>query len=124
MDTKIQEAYKTLQAEWVRVNDVRVGDKVRGLVKVGPDYLGGDTSDLTSGSREQFIDNKAVGTIRSVESDYVYLDCGLNYCGLWSFPFFVLEIVDQPRDKSKMIEIKGKLWSEDTIDEALRKHAN
>ncbi len=105
----IKEAYEVMQAEWVRVNDVQKGDTVRILrdyntYELGCDAGGDDNTEKQS--RVVSTKNRHIGV-----------------AGFGFVPFFVLEIVDQPRDKSKMIDIKGKKWSEDTIAEALKAHA-
>ena len=109
MDTKIKEAYKVMQAEWVKENDVRVGDTVRILRCYISCELGCSAAGCNYTGRQ--------GIISGIYDAYLYLGpLGQN-------PFFVLEIVDQPRETEEMVEIKGKKWSKSTIAEALRQYA-
>lgn len=92
--TKIQEAYQTMQAEWVRVNDVRVGDKVRCMRQFAQHDLGFDGLGWAYSTSKEGLFNKPV-SITDFWSRCVLLKCAGGY--EWQFPFFVLEIVDQPR---------------------------
>jgi len=110
-----QEAYKVLQKAWVEENDVRKGDIVRVLRPAKSHEIGWVCS------WNDGVMTKKVGMtqrIGKISNQWVNLSDSYNY------PFFVLEIVDQPREKEEMIEIDGKKISKSTIKEALRNHIN
>lgn len=72
-------------------------------------------------------DGGSIGIIRAVVGQLMFPDWGSGCSGYG----YTQECADQdcwklyeePKTEHKMIEIKGKKWSEDTIAEALRKHA-
>lgn len=89
--TKIQEAYQTLQAEWVETNDVRVGDKVRVLRAFGQQELGCCALESDYDSTKAHV---KVALINDIHPNQIEIKADdIRY----SFPFFVLHIVDQPR---------------------------
>lgn len=112
----IKEAYQVMQKAWVEENDVRVGDTVRILRENGNHELGSNSFPHSKAEFHNKIENRTF-SITNINKTYVQ-------CDGYSVSWFILGIVDQPRDTSKMIKIKGKKWSEDTIAEALKAHAN
>lgn len=113
----IKEAYKVMQAAWIKDNDIKVGDTVRVVRKFKEDELGYNGVKGT-----QF---GVVGQVETIQDkDGIELeDIGTPPTGesRW-FPFFALEFVSHAVAEN-MIEINGKKWSEATIAEALKKHA-
>lgn len=108
---KIQEAYQTLQAEWVRVNDVQAGDSVRILREHEGRELG---SKCCNHSLRYLNDVGREGVIRSIYGDYinVKLASNGNSCCVG---FHHLEITDQPRETT--IEVrKEDRYYKDGVD--------
>lgn len=95
--TKIQEAYQTLQAEWVRVNDVRVGDRVKIKKDFVVDALGSD-----SGIHKA---SEMVRRIARICNDRIVMESPGWFC-----PFFVLEITAQPRETT--IEVRTRYYKD------------
>ena len=91
----IKEAYKTMQAEWVKLHDVKVGTKVRVLRDTLANEMGYYGLATYDADREDSIAeiacNSPCNGIRLGE------DIG---SGCW-YPFFALEVVGQP-DVKKM----------------------
>ncbi len=125
---KIQEAYQVMQAEWVKLNDVQVGDKVRCIRFFGNNELGCFAESATETGKQgkdRCVQDEAVGVVYCVFKNRIAIEYGPPYSeyGLWSFPFFVLDIVDQPREKPEtMVRIDGKDYSESTIKNALKEY--
>lgn len=116
-----QEAYKILQAAWVKLHDLRVGDKVKVVSKFQCQELGFAGDEWNSCGTKEESQGRIVRVYKIAGRD-IKLHTTDGREGN-DFPFFALDIVNQPRNKEKMIEINGKSWSEVTIAEALRKHA-
>ncbi len=116
---ELQEAYEVMQAEWVRINDMQVGDEVRVVIKFGCHEMGYDNTAWYDPQVKKETMG-CVGEILAINNRSIKVKSNGNW---WRYPFFALEIVDQPREAEAMIEIRGKKWSEDTIVEALRNHS-
>lgn len=96
----IEEAYKVLQAEWVRINNVEVGDLVKVTRVPKQAELGSDVYYNTS-------KQKQVGNSYEVERfkpRYIVLNTGEGSACL--YPFFCLELVKKAEPK---IEIDVKI---------------
>lgn len=88
-EISIQEAYRILQA----ASGFEVGDKVR-CVRHFKMFEGGSSSiSSLCGSKQAFVDDKAVGTISAIDKGAIHVDCGIEYLGARTFPFFTLELV-------------------------------
>jgi len=123
--TKLEEAYKVMQAAWVKENNVQVGDTVVAMRHFKEHEMGCSCCETQSRKDDPMgrcVDDGAIAIITHISSQNMRLDFGPKYAGTWSFPFFVLKIVGRKKEE-KMVEIGGKKWSEATIAEALRKHA-
>ncbi len=101
----IKEAYKVMQAQWVIDNDIEVGDKVKILRAIKTNELG------SCGGRGDYA-NK-IGKIGCIADNYI----DMTTYGF--FPFFTLELVEKKKEE-KMITVKGKEYSEDTLHKALQ----
>ena len=113
---KLKEAYGVMQAEWVRINDVQAGDKFKLLRGYGYDELGCNCFSC----REDFGDGK--GVVVEIGTDYIV--CSKHCNGdTWNHPFFALEIIEKAKNEN-MITVKGKKYSEDTLDLAIKKYVN
>ena len=113
----IKEAHQVMQ----KASGIRVGDKVRVLRSAKRGEMGSyDGIDYTEAYKT------AIGKIFEVQDmaegdvNWIQLRTASPQRSLF-VPFFVLEVI---KPAEKMIEINGKQWSESTIAEALKKHAN
>lgn len=108
---EIKEAYRVMQAEWVRINNVQVGTRVR----CTREYVMNEMGSCVMGKDAVYVGQEY--TVAGIYEQYIACD----ECGRTPYhPFFALEVIGQPEN---MIEIEGKKWSEATIAEALRNHA-
>ena len=121
---ELKEAYRVMQANC----GIEVGDKVRCLRHFKRDEFGSEcistlpSDDGFDSAKARFVEDRAVGVVAELCDDYVSVDCGPEYAGEWHFPCMLLEIVEKVKPE-KMIVINGKMWSEKSLAEALRKHA-
>ncbi len=92
--TKEQEAYIVLQASYIKLHDLQAGDTVRVFRHFGENELGfygyGSMNDDMTRKRD-IIDDKIAAKVSWIDKDRIVIN------GL-SFPFFALEITDQPRE--------------------------
>jgi len=113
---KLQEAYKVMQAAWVKEHNVEVGDKVRvtGTAKRG------SLGFLPEVSWEKELSGRIgkVFTVHGFKDRHIDLGGGEPYA-----PFFVLELVEKAKKPEKMIEVKGRQYSEDTLVEMIRQYS-
>ena len=109
-DMDIKLAYKTMQA----ASGIEVGDTVKVIRRFERAEMGSDCASWNNVAVKAPMQGKEL-VVSEVCTGHIWVDG-------WSFPFFALELIKKA-DKSKMITINGKDWSEDTIAEALRKHA-
>ncbi len=80
--------------EGQKASGIEVGDTVRATRRFGKGEGGSDVYGATSGKHKtRFIDNRAVGIVKDIDMRHIWVDCGKEYVGGWSFPYFVLEIV-------------------------------
>ena len=93
----IEEAYKVMQAEWVRLYNVEVGDTVKVLRAAKTRELG------WGNSWEMVMNAGSEREVRSVSDGNIDLDDGYGY------PFFVLELV---KKAEPTIEINIKINGE------------
>ncbi len=101
----IKEAYKVMQAEWVKLYDVKVGTKVkvlRGYEKgeLGLDDFGIDTPDQCRNKGDK-VKQQASGTVSEMVNKGILVDFSGNE---YTFPFFVLEVVGQPEPKKMTVK--------------------
>ena len=87
-----QELYKQMQAVYVEENDLRVGDTVRILRGAADNEMGCDSVRTTAGGTG--CKDVKIGTIVKIEA----IRGSHVRAGRSNWPFFVLEIVAQPRD--------------------------
>lgn len=104
----IKEAYKIMQAKWVKINNVQVGTVVKIIREYKTDEMGCAAGSLHG------IDhwNEKANMVTRIESNYIYTEV--------CHPFFALEVVKQPE---KMLMVQGKEYSESTIANALREYS-
>lgn len=122
----LKEAYKVMQAAWVKENNIEVGDKVKCLRPFNAHELGchSISSDSTNCPRKgEFVKDEAVGAIRQINTEYLWIDCGTKYGGHWNFPFFVLELVEKAKKPEKMVTVKGREYSEDTLQKMIQQYS-
>ena len=122
MSTKeVKEAYGVLQAAC----GIEVGDKVKVVRKfVGYEIGWGSCHDWNSTSNKEGMQDGVYKVSSVTCRNYIIVAHSTEYN--YEFPFFALELVEKA-EKAKpdnMIDIHGKKWSEDTIAEALKKHAD
>lgn len=91
---KKEPSYEERQAEWVKANNIKDGDKVRVIRKAKTNENGwGDVWDC------EYMDpsvNKVLEVVETKGIAGISLDCGrVNCC----FPYFVLEKVEEPEFK-------------------------
>lgn len=88
-------SYEERQAEWVKANNLKEGDKVKILKAYGGDDHG---FDILMAERMKPLVGKVV-TVRTIESDAICL-WNEDKSGSWYWPYFVLEKVkDKPELK-------------------------
>lgn len=104
-----EEAYVTLQAEWVKLFDVRVGDKVR-ILREHADYELGSRG-IFHTKRELDLHGRE-GTIEVIHKNNI----GIAVLHQWVFivAFHQIEITDQPRNTE--IEVRYFKGGEDVTD--------
>jgi len=105
----LQEAYKTMQAAWVKLHNVEVGDTVRVIRCTRPDELG------YRGKATNAVGH--ISTIRYIQGcDGIKLsECSPS--GFW-FPFFCLEVVKKAEPKIEVTcKINGKAMPLSTLSE-------
>lgn len=107
---EIEKAYKVMQAAWIEENNIKVGDTVKVVRDWGMSELGFTGADWSAHRENQIV--------KEIFDDSL---CLSQSC---LTPFFALEFVSHAPVAENMIEINGKKWSEATIAEALKKHAN
>ena len=99
IEMDIKEAYCVMQAEWVKLYDVKVGTKVRVLRAGVKNELG---SHAYSHAQEELNKHYLLGEIRSINPDYI--DFTSKDIMGWMTPFFVLEVVGQPDVKEMTVK--------------------
>lgn len=111
-DMNIEEAYKVLQAQWVKDNNVEVGDTVRVLRKAKTNELGWQNT------WTPFMKSGQTLRVKSISINNVNLDVtpwGLGY------PFFCLEFVKKAEPTIEITcKVNGKVTTLKTLsDETL-----
>ncbi len=108
MDIKL--VYKIMQAEWVRINDVKIGTTVKITRLYKTDEMGCDADGI--GDSNHWIGKEF--TVNRIQDNHIVAGC--------YHPFFVFEVVRQP-EPEKMLMVRGKEYSESTIANALQEYA-
>ena len=101
-----EEIYKELQAQWVKLNDLKVGDKVKITCKA-EDHQGG-WGNCWARSMTHYV-----GNTRAVISIRPTLGVELSGCG--RYPFFVLEKVEIPKIVKSLTDILS-IEAKDGVD--------
>ena len=102
-EMKLKEAYKVLQAEWVKLYNVEVGDTVRVLSAPKENDELGTVGCCESEGKKRMIGNSY--EILRINSGTV---AGISIYG-WVFPFFCLELVKKAEPKIEInVKINGK----------------
>ncbi len=102
-----QELYKKMQAVYVEENDLRVGDKVKVLRHFAEDELGfGEAGSTCSKEKTALVGH--VWPIHQIVNNWIRLDSKDETGWCFAAPFFVLEIVDQPRDPEVICKFFAK----------------
>ncbi|KKL77170.1 hypothetical protein LCGC14_2037560 [marine sediment metagenome] len=117
----IKTAYCVMQA----ASGIEVGDTVKVLREFRHNEMGFGSDTCQSYGWDSFVEKK-----KMQGKEFIVIEIGHNFVKLRLpehpytpiFPFFALEIVKKAKSE-KMLNIKGNMWSEATIAEALRKHA-
>jgi len=96
--------YIEKQNEWIKLNDVKIGD----LVEILP--FDGDSK----GWRASWVDtmNECIGQKGVIRIVY---DCGSGMCvdmwfDSWSFPYFALKLIKKITSKKEVEETKHNVW--------------
>jgi len=84
-----KEVYIALQAEWVRLNNVKVGTKVRVFRPNDNGEFGSDACNHSQGEIDRMSTD--LPTVKRIVSDKVWIDHGAIYD--WAMPFTCLEVV-------------------------------
>jgi len=107
----VEEAYKILQAEWVKLYDAEVGDMVKVLRTPTVN------NELGSFGYETSAKGKFVGQtckISRIDRHSLFLDETCGYC----FPFFCLEFVKKAKPKIEItVKVNGKEVSLKSLSE-------
>ncbi len=122
---KNKEAYKTLQAAWVKLYNVEVGDTVRLLRTTSCGEMGWYGSCCCLFSQTKVVGD--VMTVRGIVADSRYIELSWppkkkssNSCYA---PFFALEFVSKAEKPEVMITLSnGNEVSMSTIEAALQEH--
>ncbi len=118
----LKKAYEVTQAEWVKIYNVEVGDKVRCKRHFAQNELGFDgIGSQHLSDKKNFCATTSIGEISKIYDSCISVDCGRNFGGNWHFPWFVLKVVEQVPPE-KMIEVAGKKYSESTLVEAMKQY--
>ena len=98
---KVEEAYTVLQKE----SGIGIGDKVRVLRRFKGSEMGCESTGWNScNTKARFVDDKAVGIIDGIQSRYLLVSMGSEYrSDTWSFPFFVLEVIEKAKTITKVV---------------------
>ena len=113
----IREAYQIMQ----EASGIEVGDKVKVLRANIKNELGSNTAYHT---KEELDRRGREGKVSKVDKDCIIVNTTSD-CMYW-IPFFVLEIIEKAEVKKakdeKMVNIRGKDYSESTIQKALQEY--
>jgi len=104
----IKEAYKVMQ----EASGIEVGDTVKVLRGYKTDEMGSVALGCTL--------TGVIGTVRNMNKYHVLVSTN-GVC--ISHPFFVLKVTEKVK-KANMITVKGKEYSEDTLDKAMKEYIN
>ncbi len=113
-EMEIKEAYKLMQAQWVKDNDIKVGDTVR-VVRKWRNYECGCIFRFFPDNFARIAKEDQV--IKDISDAYVRID-------IMNFPFFALEFISHAPVVEKMIVVKGKEYSKETLDKAIKQYVN
>lgn len=104
----LKEAYRVMQ----EASGIRVGDKVKCLRHFGKNELGSTVSTSDLFKKRSFVDDGSVGTVSAITNSTVTVECGEKYGYGWTFPFFVLEVIE----KAKTIRCETRYFDENNKD--------
>lgn len=94
-EKKVKKSYTERQDEWIKKNDLKIGDRVRITRKAG-NYEDGWGVSWASFPMDSFIGKEAC--VRDINGGAgIHAECEKDFGG-WNFPYFVLEKVE-PKDK-------------------------
>lgn len=120
----LKKAYEVMQAAWVKQHNVESGDKVRVIYAAKFEELGYGESCGWHSEMEFLLKSKDVLTLTDIKSleMRVVSDSGyVAYC-----PFFSLDFVKKAKKPcvtvTKMVTVKDKVYSEDTVQLALEQY--
>ena len=90
----IKECYKTMQNEWVKLYDVKVGTKVKVIREYGDNEMGCDCVGTSSIGGYN-------GQVFKIKDGCIRINCDGSTT---IHPFFVLEVVGQPKPKKMTVK--------------------
>ena len=87
---------------------IEIGDEVR-ATRQFDGCEGGHAAGASHSWRHKvnFIDAGATGTVTRVKHNYIEVACGMEFGGLWNFPYFVLEIVKKANGTKPIETLTG-----------------
>jgi len=105
--TKRNEIYRALQKKWVELVDLKVGDKVKVIIKFKSNEFG---STVNLGNFNENITLNSIQTVSSIGFSYISINNHQNAC-----PFFCLEkVVEEPKLEIT-VKVNGKEVSPSTL---------
>lgn len=111
-EKEVKKSYIERQDEWIKKNDIKIGDKVR-IIRKAADMEDGWGVGWASSSMDSFIGKEArVRRINGRAGIHAGCDNGL---GSWNFPYFVLEKVVKHKDKEWEVSYGLKVKTGDLV---------
>lgn len=106
-----EQSYEERQAEWVKENDIKLGDKVRILRKFNDFENGCDVGMNKDGKMDSLVGT--VGKVSAIDDESIEVD---SEGDCWFWPYFVLEKVenepeaeDEPEDAKPQFKVGDKV---------------
>lgn len=111
-EKEVKKSYIERQDEWIKKNDLKIGDRVR-IIRKAADLEDGWGVGWVSSSMDSFIGKEArVRDINGRAGINAGCDNGL---GSWNFPYFVLEKVGEYKDKEWEVSYGLKVKTGDPV---------
>ncbi len=118
---ELKEAYKVMQAAWVKEVGLEVGD----TVKVLRSNVGGELGSNACGqTKNELVLNGNMAKVSEITERNIWVlsdgsGCPYTMC----FPFFTLEFIKKAEKKpEKMVSVRGKEYSEDTLQKMIQQY--
>jgi hypothetical protein len=119
----LKEAYKVMQAAWIKAIGLEVGDTVKGVQPFKKNPLGSEcTEAYPHNGKGRFAKGDGLGIVKRINQNEIIVNC-IDNGGDWSFPFFALEFVEKAKKPEKMVTVKGREYSEDTLQKMIQQYS-